>query len=397
MVNKVSPSIPPGAFPGEQTVHWTFDPAVVQVAYTVNGLPPALSSYIAYDSLVPPNPFIAVTQDGTGNVVYDGGFPKFYNNAAPDPGVTTFAGLSGSFKYLHNMLKFIANPTKVAAGNKKILFLGDQVSTNPYAVKDTGPNGFLTSIQRICAVAGFVPTVKDINDYGGAALSPNLTELNQYCAVVVFSTMYELSNAPLITAGTITDITTFRQQGNGIALITDHGNNVMSDISVVNTITGVGFYGTANRIATQFGSFFTGNYDRTPVNVGFLRSTYGDHPLYNGMDNSEDIIAGGSESKVIVTPATLIAPGAMPNTTLSSGANTVRFLVKLADGSVETYTFVYNVATGEIIEFKDAQGNNLTSVNIGWDYRAKPVVKLLGAGLGTVSYTHLTLPTSDLV
>ncbi|MNM07594.1 hypothetical protein D3C81_176440 [compost metagenome] len=557
MANKVTPSIPPGAFPSAQTINWSFDPAVQQVAYSVNGLPPALSSYIAYDSLVPPNPFIAVTQDGTGNVVYDGGFPKFYNTFAPldtivafpaalriqgeraasgtdnsfvyckindvrvdivagdrlvydmwassavsncgvdgmlngddmaplrhagitdqngllihpstdttaqatnkwyhrdislsslaggyidrwsfalenqQPGVhvaylkscfvldsvgnvkaTLFNGtlnfpsgtlgltasaffsnistrvvdhldqLAGSFKYLANCLKFIANPVKVAAGNKKILFLGDQISTVNYAVKATGTYGFLTSIQRICALTGFVPTVKDIDDYGGAAITTNLTELNQYCAVVLFSTAYDLNNAARITPSAVTDINTFRQQGNGIALITDHGTNVQTDIMQVNTAAGAGFYGTANRIATQYGAFFTGNYDRTPVNVGFLRSTYGDHPLYNGMDNSEAIIAGGSESKVIVTPATLIAPGAMPNTTMNSGANTIRFLVKLADGSVETYTFVYNVASGEIIEFKDAQGNDLTTVDVGWNYRAKPQVKLIGAGLGTLS------------
>lgn len=58
---------------------------MAEVAYTLNGLPPALSEYIAYDTLTPANPFIAVTQDGAGNVVYDGGFPKLYNQYAVLP------------------------------------------------------------------------------------------------------------------------------------------------------------------------------------------------------------------------------------------------------------------------------------------------------------------------
>jgi hypothetical protein len=526
-----------------------------------------LSQYIAYDTLTPPNPFIAVTQDGTGNVVYDGGFPKFYNTYAPEAGIdslfsmeykgtrdagatgntyyydaftdvqvtiapgdklvydmltnsidarvgidaitaanpaidathysirdwggagpgvmkdqnglaahpasdlgtlavgqwyhrvidlspaagytfikwslayegeipgvfytrfkevyildsagsikavlfkdkiklpnstSTEAGasgysgtskyiydprsrLTGSFKYLFNCLRFIANPAKVAAGNKKILFIGDQAGEGiNYSIKNTDMYGFAVSINRICAAAGFIPTIKDHTDYGGT-IATNLAELNQYCAVVVFSTAYDISNVARITPGSVTDFATYRAQGNGIALITDHGSNVQTDIAQVTGPLGAGFYGTANRIAVQFGAFFTGNYDRFPVNVGFLRSTYGDHPLYDGLDNDESIIAGGSESKVIVTTATLIAPGAMPNTTVGTGANKIYFLLKMADGSIQTYTFVYNVATGEIIEFKDAQGNNLTSVDVGWNFRAKPVVKLIGAGLGSLA------------
>lgn len=384
MVNKVTPSVAPGGYPSAQTISWSFDPTVTEVAYSVNGLPPAISEYIAYDQLDPPNPFIAVTQDGAGNVVYDGGFPKFYNSNAPALG-TAFAALSGSFKYLYNALKFIANPAKVTAGNNKILVIGDKTgAAENYCVKNTNPEGFFTSLTNICQIAGFVPTFKDIADYG-AQITVALAELDLYCGVVFMSSQYDIGNESLITPASITDFTTYRSQGNGLIFITDHGTNVQTNIGLVTTVAGEGFYATANRIIVNFGAFFTGNYNRTPVNVGFLRTTYGDHPLYNGMDNSESIIAGGSESKVVVQSAIMIAPGAMPTTTVNPGINQVRFLVKLADGTVVTYTFVYNIATGETILFKDTGGTSLSVVARGWDYQAKPVLEIVGAGFGTLT------------
>lgn len=387
MADKVVPSLPGGYYVSDRTVNWTFDPSVVEVAYTINGIPPSISEYIAYDTLTPPNPFIAVTQDGKGNVVYDGGFPKFMNSVAPAAGAT-FAQLTGTWKFLHNMLKFIANPTKVAAGNNKILVLGDKSAAGDvaYAVKGTIASGFATSIPRICQIAGFVATLKDIDDYGGV-LNPNLAELDQYCAVILLSTNYVLTNpSPLISNNAVTDMVSFRQAGNGIALITDHGKMVMTDISQVTTADGEGFYATANRVARNFGAFFTGNFDRTPVNVGFLRSTYGDHPLYNGLLDTDDVWAGGSESKVVVTTATMLTPGQVPATTFTAavGSNKINWLVKTSDGSIYTYTFVYNIDTGEIILFKDENGNEMSQIDIGWDFRAKPKVDLSGTGLGTL-------------
>lgn len=385
MADKVVPSLPGGYYVSERTVSWAFDPSVTEVAFSLNGLPPSISEYIAYDTLTPPNPFIAVTQDGKGNVIYDGGFPKFYNNVAPALG-TAFSGLTGSFKYLYNALKFCANPTKVAAGNNKVLWLGDQVAASGnYRVKGTGVNDFATSIANICSIAGFVPTIKNIDDYGGSQLNPNLAELDQYCCVVMFSTAYALENPPLITDNAVTDFVSYRQLGNGLIFITDHGSNEQTDITQVNTPAGAGFYGTANRVIRNFGAFFTGNFDRTPVNVGFLRSTYGDHPLYNGMDNSESVSAGGSESKVVVTITPLVAPGTITPTTFPVGtSNKIHWLVKTTDGSIYTYSFVYNIDTGEIILFKDGDGNEISQIDIGWDYMAKPRIDLSGTGLGTL-------------
>lgn len=382
MADKVVPSLPGGYYVSERTVSWSFDPSVTGVAYSLNGLPPSISEYIAYDTLVPPNPFIAVTQDGKGRVVYDGGFPKFYNTHAPAPG-TPFASLSASFKYLYNAINWTADPVKVAAGNKKILILGDVPAPSNYAVKDVGANGFFTSFTNLCQSVGFTPTFKDTSDYGGY-LNATLSEMSNYACILVMGAIG--GGDPKITNNCVTDMTSFRASGGGIILITDDGPDI-PNIGAAYPPPQVSrqFFVTVNKIAVQFGAYFTGLYDRTPVNVGFLRANYGDHPLYAGMDNSESIDAGGSESKVIVTTTTLVAPGTIGPITFPVGtSNKIHWLVKTSDGSIYTYSFVYNIDTGEIILFKDANGNEISQIDIGWDYLAKPRVDLSGTGLGTL-------------
>ncbi|MFO5979451.1 hypothetical protein ACLBSL_32725, partial [Klebsiella pneumoniae] len=80
------PSIVSSQVPGpvalNSKVKFNFSSHIQKVYYTVSPeLPPVLSEYIAYDGVSASggSPFIAVVQDGTGNVLYDCSFPKFYN------------------------------------------------------------------------------------------------------------------------------------------------------------------------------------------------------------------------------------------------------------------------------------------------------------------------------
>ena len=68
-------------------------------AVTTDGTPPVLAKYIAYDNLVPQNPFIATVEDGLGKVLMDGGFPKWYNDNYSSSWIS-YSNLSPSFKYL---------------------------------------------------------------------------------------------------------------------------------------------------------------------------------------------------------------------------------------------------------------------------------------------------------
>lgn len=320
-----------GTYGSKLVVGWQTSKDVRFVSYTVNGLMPTLSDYVAYDTLTPPNPFIAVTQDSRGNVVYDGGFPKFYNNVGPKP-TDKFADLNAAFKFLHNALNFVSNKAKTNAGNKKILILGDAVATSAYAVKGTGASSFFTSFTNLFTIAGYVPVFKDISDYA-STLNPTAAELDEYCAILLMSSNYATPTG-VFTPAAVAAVVAFREAGNGVILITDHGEFV-TDVNVAATGSYLGFFRTANQLATEFGTYFTGLYDRSPVNVGFLRSTYGDHPLYNGMTNDEFIYAGASESQVVVQRYPRYAPNAIPPISMTDGCYLVQILTVLNDGTIE--------------------------------------------------------------
>ncbi|MNO12985.1 hypothetical protein D3C76_26050 [compost metagenome] len=556
---------------------------VQSLQFSVNGAPPSISKYVAYDQLVPPNPFIAVTQDGNGNVVYDGGFPKFYNQYAPTqginasismefratctgvaPGVNAYyynaftnknvtiaigdklvfdmaqnsndaqvgidaitaanpnidpavyslrdwgfpntdtikdqnglrihpgvnlggravnqwyhrefdlspcaghtfikwsmayegetpgdfytrfrdvyildrngnikatlfkdvidlpnsssaeAGASGytnlvkalydprgqltaSFKYLYNAILWTANTKKVTAGNRKILILGDAISTANYAIKSTGPTGFNTSFQRLCDAVGFIPTFKDVSDYVGGWLNPTAAELDQYACVLMMSSVY--SPTSMITDVAVANLVAYREAGNGLIFVTDHGD-VIDNIAQAYPLAAGAFFATANKVIVQFGAYFSGNYNRTPVNVGFLRTTYGDHPLYSGMTNDESINAGGSESRVQVATFTPVLPGNVQPFNIGNGKTTIRVTAVLKSGEIIPFKIEYNVVSfkitfsdgtqvkdnGQILDVGVKNQSLIQAALVGTlAENAAGIVYKNGARVGTFSYTQ---------
>lgn len=381
----MTPNPLPGPYLEGQNVHFTFSADITSVAYTTDGTPPSISKYIAYDTLVPPNPFIAVTEDGRGRVVYDGGFPKFYNGQKPivDP---SFADLNAGGKYFYNAIRWISNPEEVAAGNKKVLVLCDAIVTENYSIKSTNGTGFADTLQRLFHALDVPYVLKDRDDYGGV-LNPTLEELETYACVVVFSTRYTAER--FISEQAVNDLVTYRENGNGIFLITDHGDNLSSIQQAQGLHTG--FFRTANFICTNFGAYFNGNFDRVPVNVGFLRSNYGDHPLYNGMLDSEDVYAGGSESKVTVTTANVFDPSLFPVIRVDKkGINTIQVLGITNTGEIVTGRYVYIIQGDEFVFAKTVNPTTgLEETNVGKAYadlfgRASMTMWVDGSLLGTV-------------
>lgn len=320
-----------GTYTTRQTVDWQASQSVDFVMFTVNGLMPTLSEYVAYDTLNPANPFIAVTQDGRGNVVYDGGFPKFYNIYAPAANVG-FAGLTGAFKYLYNALNFVSNKAKVNAGNRNVLILGDAVAAEAYPVKSGAPTGFYTSFANLFAIAGYNPIFKDRADYSGT-LNPTFAELDQYCAVLHMSSDYTTATGRFTPQG-VAAMVAYREAGNGVILITDHGPDIPDVNTAANGQYGA-FFRSANQLVAEYGAYFSGNFDRTPVNVGFLRTWYGDHFLYSGMSNDEYIHAGASESRVIIANYPRYKPNELPKLELENGCYNIQILTRLKSGVVE--------------------------------------------------------------
>lgn len=381
----MTPSPLPGPFLEAQDVHFTFSADIASVAYTTDGTPPSISKYIAYDTLTPPNPFIAVTEDGRGRVVYDGGFPKFYNVNKPIQN-PTFADLNGGGKYFYNAIRWISNQEKVAAGNKKVLVLGDSIATENYAIKSSAGTGFADTLQRLFIALNVPYVLKDRSDYGGV-LNPTLSELEEYACVVVFSTLWTAQR--FISANAVNDLVTYRENGNGIFIITDHGDALSSIQQAQGTHTG--FFRTGNYICTNFGAFFNGNFDRSPVNVGFLRRTYGDHPLYNGLLDTEDVYAGGSESKVTVTTANVFDPSLFPTIRVDKkGINTIQVLGITNTGEIITGRYVYIIQGDEFVFAKTVNPTTgLEETNVGKAYadiggKATVTMWVDGSTLGTV-------------
>ena len=351
----VTVDVVPGYYLENQTINVSFGPNVREVAINKNGRPPSISKHIAYDTLNPPNPFISVTEDGRGRVVYDGGFPKLYDNRGH--GVN-----STQIKYIVNVLDWVSDPARVAASGKGILFLGDRISGS-YRIDVRGGSHFRNTIDTIIQAGGYSgSTVKVSSNYPGNRLDARFSELNQYAAVFIFSTA-----GPLITQDSVDDLVRYRESGGGIFVITDHGPFLNSLESAITSSSG--FFHTANAIVTRFGAWFSGDYNRTSVNVGFLRRTYGDHPLYNGLSDSESILAGGSESRIFVTSDSTTPPNQAPRQyTTEDGVTTINVMAVLDDGSMVPRTFEYHVVnSATLFHIKGKDYGHSQIVDIGAD------------------------------
>lgn len=353
----ITPSMAPGFLLEESNVRFTFDQVSIKdYAYSVGNISPSISEYIAYDTLTPPNPFIAVTQDGRGKVVYDGGFPKFYDSIG---GVgSSFSTSGANVKYLINAVNWVSNPTKP----KKMLVLGDCISAaDSYSVKKAGGTGFRNCMTGVAGLTGYTLTIKNANDWAGNMIDIRLEELEQYALVIFMGVAGNGSNR--ITTQSVNDMVTYRENGNGIIMITDHGVAI-TDISQAANGTATGFFINVNRVAARFGAYFTGDYNRTPVNVGFLRTTYGDHPLYANLSNAENIPAGGSESRVVVPPNPTLYPPSTPlNVFLTRGTQNVNIFLRMKDGSIQQHKFTYIVQGDEIVRIRSTNFSNVVEEN----------------------------------
>lgn len=284
---------------------------------------PTFAKNIAYDEFG--NPFLSVVQDGKGNVFFDGGFPKYYNNTW-SPTYTSFGVMTNQLKLLFNAMKWCAEGN--VSPNNKILLFGDALVGESYAVKDTGANGFTTCITNVGTLAGFQVTTKDLGDYPLSSDIP-LSYLQQFSSVIFLSSSVIAwdTASPRISANTRANIATYRQQGGGVMIITDH--NVFQTL--------------ANQVATLFGCSFSGNVDRHPVSVDTLVATYGMHPLWANMTGS--VYAGGSEGIVAIPVNTPFNPATDRISLTGPGYKTVYLTVSDTAGNITTsaYSYAMNV------------------------------------------------------
>lgn len=285
---------------------------------------PTLARYIAYD--YGGNPFVAVVSDGVrGNCVFDGGFPKFYNNQwAATPS-------NNAFKFLRNAVNWTMKPQ--TGSTQRVLILGDVVASGSYSVGSTTANGFNTMFNGFLNSVGTEIGKTITRDFvlpstaGGMVPEISYISAASYDLIIVMSS-YNGSNSRLTTS-TAQNILAANENGTGLIIITDHDT----------------FQGTANHIMEGLGAYFYGNVDRSPVDVDFLIANYGNHPLWDGMTGAFQ--AGGSEGVVAVTqfPEWEYAQDSFLITT--DGYHSINFLVEYMDGTFEqiSFSYAFNIAS----------------------------------------------------
>lgn len=331
-------------------------------------------------------PFLAVTQDGKGNVIYDGGFPKFYNieiakangNVYPTVLPSTFAQLTPASKYLYNGLNFCANKRKVASGNRKILFVSNSAKGYSFVLTDShyhnqggdhADTGFRDTIEAICTAGNWTPTLYDL-PVQSDKLDFSYEYLDQFAAVVFFSLYAAQSNSDRhVTENFAKNMAQYRAAGNGIAIITDHcGDNYTSLSDAV--ARGSVFALDATIVAKEYGCYFSGNVDRKPVLVSEIKRQIGapgppeTHPLLAGLADTDYIYAGASESLVFPELYTTnIVDETQPYVVQMNTAGTyyVNVLVQSDAGDIEVKPMRFVIIDPSDIVLKDSLGGTISS------------------------------------
>jgi hypothetical protein len=409
-------SLEPGWYQGARTVTVTFPVGVRKAIVTRDDRAPILSEILAYDvgstkitnGAADPSgpqvqrPFMAVTQDGKGNVVYDGGFPKFYNiQLQSTPGVwpttppATFAALTAASKYLANAFNFCSNPRKVAAGNKKVLIVNNCLRDANYNVVASHYNpaagqhvdgdkyGFRDSFDAVCRVTGHIPTYYDMTTNGGGTLDLAYSYFDQFALVLFMSSAGLLVGGSNITERMASDLSAYRIAGNGVIIITDHSTDNYTSIADAVARDGI-FTHDATKVAKYFGAYFSGNVDRSPVQVGEIRRQIGlpgppeDHPLLANLADSDFIYAGGSESLIIpdLYPNDQVDPTQPYVATMNTaGTYRVNVLVQMETGEIITKPMKFIIIDPSDIKMYDGMSHLLTpatnTIRRAFDYTIK--------------------------
>lgn len=251
----------------------------------------------------PPLNAIAVSDEGGGRIVYDGAWAKLFNSkwdpAWQDVGDIQPGPFGTVAKYLYNAIRWVADPNRIPSTGGKVLVLGTSTKWSWSVDEFVRSDGLGRYITNWLTIAGYETVIKSDKDYSGV-LDPSLEELNGYCAVIIVPAADVVTG--LFTQQAVSNIVNYKNSGGGIVLFSEDvpGNNLASiEAARANSSIARGDkHVTPNQIATRFGVWFSGAWGDPTINIGYMRETHGDHPLYNGMADSENLNLGPTIARI---------------------------------------------------------------------------------------------------
>lgn len=282
---------------------------------------------LGYDAFA--NPMFAM-YDGTGRVLFEPGFPKYYNTA--NVNTTNPSQMTNTTLFLANCLNWLAE--KRASTTKQILVFSDAKTGEDYNLKEW----FNETFSNAASVNDYTVILRDRSNYAAETIQWSTEFLSNFAAVVFLGT------APynnVIGEGVADNIYSFvMSSGGGLMLITDH------DVFQLNV----------NEIAAKFGASFSGMVERTPQSFETLRSQSNNHPIFNGLTG--DFLAGYSEGIINVSESEFDYFKTQGTATIPAGQSSVEVCVPLNPDSLtessETFKLVISNAVNGVIETGEA-------------------------------------------
>ena len=236
-----------------------------------------------------------------GRLIFDGGFPKFYNNAwnpyrgGVNNGTVSIydSSIPAQFPYLYNAINHVE---REEGSRKKLLYINDAPGGNYSALV------FNNTIHDMARAAGLTPS--SIGSNTASSHSGYLQTLHNsranwatyfsgFDVIVWLGTNY--THGAYLPTATIEGLLDYFDGGGGLFIITDH--NI--------------FQTCVNQILPYYGVKFTGDIDRGQnpatlskykistilANSNYIPSGY--HPLFANIDPNGSISATRSEGKII--------------------------------------------------------------------------------------------------
>lgn len=192
-------------------------------------------SFVGFDEANDNIPFLVQYDDSDGGrIVFDGGFPKFYNSNILEAGGTT----SAAAIFAGNVVKWLGRAT-----NRNVLLL--TTADGSLGNSTTLNNGFGNDLPNSLRDRNHTVTVQSVTELLGPATDITLANLTGYDVVILID-----GGGSVLTTNSVQAVTDYVNQGGGLFIVHDHHPEWTQ---------------SAGPIALNFNVEIYGSFDRSPA------------------------------------------------------------------------------------------------------------------------------------